>query len=223
VSNLNVNNCTFQSFKIRAMSLLNISGFVKINTVIFQHNSNHDSVICAFAQTGYVHCCTHNFISTGGLYISGATDNSTIIISYSKFSGNGNFGEIHTERFVELPNVPEYSEIANGAALKVSVNNATRLVTVDIKYTIFRSNRSRGGGAVNIYNLPNVNLQFVEFNSNSLIVSYISGSALFVWFKNEDNISLPVQLLLSSCSFEDNNSGRTVVSFLFTEHLQVCS
>ena len=213
VSNLNVTNCTFQYSKIRAMSLLNISGFVEINRVKFQHNANHDAIICAYAQTGYVHCSSRDFISTGGLYINEADDNTSINISYSMFNSNGHFGEIREERFVALPNDPEYSEIANGAGLKVSVSNTTRLVTVHIEFTTFRSNRGRGGGAVNICNLRNVNLRYVEFMNNSLIVSYISGSALFVWFKNGGNVSLPVRISIHSCIFEDNNSGRTVVSF----------
>ncbi|XP_065910756.1 uncharacterized protein [Dysidea avara] len=213
VANLYVTNCTFQSSKIRAMSLLNTSGFVKIDRVKFLHNANYDSIICAYAQTGYIHCSTRDFISTGGLYIGGAADNTSINISNSIFNNNGHFGEIVMEKFMELPNDPEYSEIANGAALKVLVSNVTRMVAVNVEFTTFQSNRGRGGGAVNIYNLQIINLNCIEFKNNSLIVSYISGSALFVWFKTGENVTLPVHISVSSCVFEDNNSGRTVVSF----------
>ena len=213
ILNVDVVNCTFQFSKVHALSLFNISGFIRINGVKFLSNANFDTIICAYAQTGYKHCSTHDFISTGGLYINGAANTTSIDIFNCTFSNNGHFGEVKEQLFVALPYDAENSEVANGAGLKVLVNEINSFVEIILSYCSFHSNRGRGGGAVNIhtFNSPNITLNQLAFDNNTVILPYISGAALVIWLERK-TLLLPTSILISSCIFQNNSNGRSVFS-----------
>ena len=97
VSNFTVQNCTFQHSKVRALSLVTVSGFVNIVSSYFVNNVNYDTIFCySNVKTGYGHCSTANHTTTGGiLIINHDTQTSVdIYIHNCVFSNNGYFGSV---------------------------------------------------------------------------------------------------------------------------------
>jgi len=147
------------------------------------------------------------------LDLNGVTNTTIINIFNSTFINNGHLGEVREESSVPLPYDAENSEVSNGTGLKVLLNELNSSVEIILEYCNFHSNRVCGGGAVNIhmFNSANITLSHLKFNNNTIILPYISDAALFVWLDSKPLLS-PTSLLISSCTFQNNSDGRSVVS-----------
>ena len=217
ILNLKINNCSFQYSKVRALSLLNVSGTVVVNASNFLFNANNDIITCAYAETGYIHCSTSEFTSSGGLYIEEATSNITIIVLNSVFRYNGHFGQIVDKLFLSLPFDSKYSEIANGAGLKILLNSMNVFPKIVIENSTFDSNRGRAGGGLHIHTFNSsttITLKNVEFRNNSVIQPYISGAALLIWFEKGNFSTSPCAIFIDTCNFLQNTNGRTTASIV---------
>ena len=215
IVNLNITNCSFQYSKVRALSLLNVSGTVVVDRSNFLFNANHDTITCAHAQTGYIHCSTSKFTSTGGLYIEEATSNTTINILNSVFRYNGHFGQVVDKLFLTLPFDSKYSEIADGAGLKILLSAMDIFPKIAIENSTFDSNRGRSGGGLYIHTFNSsttVTLKNLTFQNNSVIKPYITGAALLISFEKGNISTSPCSFFIDACTFLQNTNGRTIAS-----------
>ena len=104
------------------------------------------------AKTGFKHCVTKDYVSTGGMLINGAISGTAvkIHIKHCIFNYNGHFGEVIDVKDLELPS--KYMEIVNGAGLLVEIakcNNAN--TSILIENTSFSNNHGRAGAGARIY------------------------------------------------------------------------
>ena len=215
IVNLNITNCNFQYSKVRALSLLNVSGAIVVDGSKFLFNANDDTITCASAQTGYIHCSTPDFTSTGGMYVEEATGNTTINILNSVFRYNGHFGQVVDKLFLTLPFDSKYSEVADGAGLKILLSAMDVFPNITIENSVFDSNRGRSGGGLYIHTINSsttITLKNVEFQNNSVIKPYITGAALLISFEKGNISTLPCSIFIDTCKFLQNTDGRTTAS-----------
>ena len=122
ISNFTVQNCTFQHSKLRALSINSPSGFIHIINSQLLHNASSDIITCGMvAKTGFKHCVTKDYVSTGGMLINEAISGTAvkIHIKHCIFNYNGHFGEVIDVEDLELPS--KYMETVNGAGLLVEI------------------------------------------------------------------------------------------------------
>ena len=147
------------------------------------------------------------------MYIEEATSNTTINVLNSVFRYNGHFGQVVDKLFLSLPFDSKYSEIADGAGIKILLNSINTFAIIVIENCTFDSNRGGGGGALHIhtFNSPTITLKKVTFQNNSVIQTYVSGAALLIWF--EKNVSAsPCTIFIDTCNFLQNTNGRNTAS-----------
>ena len=81
ISNLTVQNCTFQHSKLQALFIYALSSFIHILNSCFIHNANNDTITCGLSSaTGFIHCVTSDYVATGGVLIKEAISNTDVKI-----------------------------------------------------------------------------------------------------------------------------------------------
>ena len=206
ISNLTVQNCIFQHSKVRALSILTLSGFIQIINSCFIHNANTDIITCGLvAKTGFIHCVTENYVATGGMLIKEAISGTVIMIhiKHCIFNYNGHFGKIIDLKRMELPS--GYNEIADGAGLTVEVHTSNFNGSILIENTNFSNNRGRSGTGTRLYvkHSPNkVILKKLIYYNNSGIRFYVSASALMIHLRKPKVITptSPKKYKFSCCT-----------------------
>ena len=215
ISNLFINNCSFQNSSVRALFLANISGLVEIFDTHFKDNANYDEIICAYSQYGFVQCTTANFTVTGAMRIQSAIGKATVNVSKCVFHNNGHFGEIiDSDKTRKLPRLG--LEIADGAGLLLVFPDPIYSVNIYIENSAFSSNRGRSGAGalISTRNSSVIMLTHLVFCDNSVIRPYINASAIMVDMRTPmDSTSMPL-LLMSSCKFYGNDGGRNMIGYI---------
>ena len=215
ISNLVVQNCTFQHSKVRALSLLTPSGFVYVMNSYFVSNANYDTIFCKKV------CGTTIHAATGGMLIKNkisATKRSEVDIRIDNcvFNNNGFMGNVKDRTTLSKTT----RRLPFGAGLSILIINAGVLVNISIKSTTFSFNRGASGAGVRIYVKsinPSIDLTGLQFWNNSVINFYDNASALTVLQENYNaNNKYAKQSLLnvSSCIFYGNHGGRNMVSYV---------
>ena len=222
-SNLVIKSCTFQCSKVRALSLVTISGFVHIINSNFVNNADNDTITCFTGPKGYQHCTTINYTSTGGVLIEHEDtinykdgENINIYIDNCIFYANGHFGTI-----TDLNNISSKisPEVSCGAGLSIYVTKVGLLANVTIKNTSFSLNRGSSGAGAYIHvtgTNPNVVLTGLKFYNNSVVKFYDNASALTVFYGNYNNARQSL-FSMSLCDFFGNHGGRNMVSYVVVE------
>ena len=220
ISNLTVQNCTFQHSKVRALSLLTVSGFVHVMNSYFVSNVNYYTIICyPHIKDGYNYkdCDTKIISYTGGILIdkvmNTSTNNLSIHIDSCVFNRNGYFGNVNdtTISFWKADKVP----YCPGLSIRL-IEPATP-INILIKNSLFYSNR--GKGTVLFINVkggnPNIELTGLQFWNNSAFKFDSRVSTLRVIHRNSNiNNHYTLSLLnTSSCSFYDNQGGQNMLSY----------
>ena len=229
ISNLTVQNCTFQHSKLRALSIHAPSGFIYIINSQILCNANNDTITCGLvARTGFIHCATKNYIATGGIYIKEAI-NSTVVAIHIKhciFNYNVHFGEVIDIEHMELPH--RYDEIADGAGLTVETLESIANISILIEHTNFSNNRGRSGAGTRLYitNSPNkVILKKLNYYNNSVVRLYVSASALMIRLRRPKVLSptspKQTQLFLLHCAFYNNYGVRNVLDYFNDDIVQL--
>ena len=153
ISNLVVQNCTFQHSKVRALSLFTLSGFVYILNSYFVSNANYDTIFCySSAAPGYKVCGTAVYAATGGMLIKNnitATNGNDVYIYIHKciFNNNGFMGNVKDNTILSKTT----HQLPFGAGLSIMIIKASVLVNISIKSTTFSFNRGASGAGVRIY------------------------------------------------------------------------
>ena len=165
-SNLVIESCIFQYFKVRALSLVTISGFVHIINSSFVSNADNDTITCFTGPSGFKHCTTINYTSTGGVLIKSATKDSKNIdihIDNCVFNANGHFGNVKNSN---ITSSIISTEIPYGAGLSIKLINTEILVNVTIRNASFSFNHGSSGAGAYIRiagKNPNVILTGLKF------------------------------------------------------------
>ena len=216
LSNLSLKNCTFQFSKVYALSLRMISSLVEIVNTKFLNNANYEAIYCYSVRHTIKRCVTNSFAVTGGISIITATNATSFIILNCRIHNNGHFGNIKetsNDYFDQLA----VREIAEGAGLLFMHRSIKVSVSICIKDTIFSNNRGRSGSAIRINANTYTMIQFdtVLFYKNSVIMWYVSGSAMKITMDCKSYISTEStpSLKLSSCLFYGNSNGRNVLDY----------
>ena len=223
ISNLTVQNCTFQHSKVRALSILTLSGFFHIVSSCFIHNSNSDDITCGLViRTGFIHCITKNYVATGGMLIQEAINGAVIKIYIENciFNYNGHFGKVIDAKHIEFPR--GYKEIADGAGLTIETYKTTDFnAFILIENTTFSNNRGRSGAGTRLYikNSPNnVTLKKLNYYNNSGIRFYVSGSALMIHLR-KPKVIIPtrykqIHFCMVQCAFYNNYGARNTIDYV---------
>ena len=204
ISNLIVQNCTFQHSKVRALSLFKLSGFFYVTNSSFISNANAYSIFCNKTEPGYM-LYSECYTASGGLLIvdnDTTISNISIIINIENciFSNNGYFGDI--------TNNYEANNTNYNAALSIVIIKPDVFVNISIQNTTFSVNR---GAGVNIYvthTNPNIELTRLHFWNNSVTEIHDNTSVLKVFCNKQST------LIMSLCSFYGNHGGLNMVSLV---------
>ena len=228
ISNLTVQNCTFQHSKLRALSIYAPSGFIYMINSQMLYNANSAPITCGLvARTGFIHCATKNYVATGGMLIKEAI-NSTVIMIHIKhcvFNYNGHFGKVIDIEYMELPS--GYDEIADGAGLLIETLKSSANVSIVIEHTNFYNNRGRSGAGTRLYikNSPNkIILKKLNYYNNSGVRYYVSASALTIRLRRPKVIAQTslkqIQLFLLHCAFYNNYGARNTIDYFNDDIVQ---
>ena len=223
ISNLIVQNCTFQHSMVRGLSLVIVSGFVYIINSYFANNANYDTIFC-YSKAGYIGCDTTNTVLTGGILIKSNSTNTSrnidIHIENCVFNGNGYFGNVNDTTVLYLSRKFHKVPFSPGLTIRI-VKPDLDLTNILITNSIFSFNRgtsSASSVALYIYvktKNPNTVLTGLQFWNNSAIKFYDNSSALKVLHGNYNkNTKYILSLLnMSSCSFYGNHGGQNMLSY----------
>ena len=220
ISNLTVENCTFQHSNVRALSLVTVSGFVYIMNSYFVANANYDTIFCYFhIKDGYKDCSTKFATTTGGMLIDNynintsiSRNNLSIHIENCVVDHNGYFGKVNDTTVLSW----KASEVPISTGLSIQVTELATNINILIENSIFSFNRGRGG-ALYIHvkgNNPNIALTGLQFYKNSAIKFDSKVSALRVLHRNcnANNHYKQSLLSMSSSSFYGNHGGQNMLS-----------
>ena len=217
ISNLTVQNCTFQHSKVRALLLVTVSGFIYVMNSYFVSNANYYTIFCySHIKDGYKDCVTKSITYTGGILIDKAMNTSrsnlSIHIDSCVFNRNGYFGNINdtTKSFWKADQVPYFP------GLSIRLTEPLVPISILIKNSTFYSNRGRGTALyINVIGRnPNVMLTGLQFWNNSAIKFDGRVSTLRVLVINKNNYYTQSLLNMSSCSFYDNHGGQNMLSYV---------
>ena len=215
ISNLSIINCTFENSSVRALSLTSISGLIEIINTRFLYNANYGTIYCANSQHGFIQCTAADFKVTGALRIQDFIQKATVNISNCLFDHNGHLGTVNNTNYREVPCFN--CEVADGAGLLLVSPIPTVAANVFIESSNFLFNRGRSGAGVYITtkNSPQIVLNNVTFNNNSVLEFYINASALLIQQDQAPWIhSIEMSMIqLSSCTFYNNSGGRNMLSY----------
>ena len=231
ISNLTVQNCTFQHSKLRGLSIFTFSGYIYVVNSYFMHNRNNDTINCGLvAKTGFIHCVTATPVATGGMIIKEAINGTTVNVHIENctFNNNGHFGKVRSVKSMELSG--KYQEIANGVGLSVEITDSIVSISILIENTIFSNNCGRNGAGARLYirtsstiSLRKLNFTLKEliFYNNSVIKFYISASALMIHLR-KPKIVIPaghkqLHLWLLQCVFYNNQGRRNMIYYVIDE------
>ena len=180
-SNINIDNCTFQNSQTCAVCLFKISYNITIKNAYFISNGLKGNPLAG-------NIC-------GGLKIDTAVTNTTLMISDSIFSDNGNF----TDRMYD----PVYGCIITSAIdIKISINKTQFLFNSGGMYLDIN---------VNTFNVDNITL-------SELVVSHNTNEGINIESVAQSSICLKV---LNS-TFSDNGNGGIVAGVTtFDSHTNI--
>ena len=219
ISNLIVQNCAFQHSKVRALSLVAVTGFVYIKNCYFVNNANNYTIFCS---QGYKDCGTENITTTGGVLITSknasiSRGNLNILIDSCVFSHNGYFGNVNDTTKLSR----KAHKVPFSPGLSIQIIEPAISVDIAITKSMFSFNRGANGASgvalyvyVNSKN-PNIALTELQVWNNSAINFYDKVSALRVFHRNCNKNNHYRQSLfnVSSCSFYGNNGGQNMLNY----------
>ena len=222
ITNLTVENCTFQHSKVRGLSLVALSGFVYIINSYFVNNVNYDTIFC-YSHT-HKGCYTTNDILTGGLLVKSNNTNASrnnidIHIVNCTFNGNGYFGNVNNINATVLSRKTHKVFFSPGLTIGIDKPNLVQ-INVAINNSIFSFNRAAiGHSCIALYvksKSPNIVLTGLQFRNNSVIKFYGKVSALRVFQRNcnESNHYKQSILNMTSCSFYGNHGGQNMLNYI---------
>ena len=219
ISNLTVQNCTFQHSKVRALSLVMVSGFVYVMSSYFVSNANNYTILCySHIKDGYKDCDTKVITYTGGIlidntYMNTSRHNLSICIDSCVFNRNGYFGNVNYTTVLSW----KADKVPYCPGLSMQLSQPATPINILIKNSIFCSNRGRGTALyMNVIGRnPNVVLTGLQFWNNSAIKFDSRVSTLRIIYRNSNQNNDYKQSLLntSSCSFYDNHGGQNMLSY----------
>ena len=220
ITNLSIQDCTFQFSKSRAVTIWTVSGLIEILNTRVINNANYDTIYCHPDQFGTFRCYTDNCNVNGGVRIQESLTETSIQIVNCTFDHNGHFGEvINSEK--QSP-VPYGCEIADGVGLFFNNDNSfleykpTFQVNLLIENTTFSSNRGRSGAGAYIKTVNSSSIVFMNttFNSNSVLNFRINSSALLMFTNHSKMLLFKPLLQLSMCNFYNNSEGRNTIDYI---------
>ena len=219
ISNLTVQNCTFQHSKVRALSLIAVTGFVYVKNSYFVNNANYYTIFCS---QGYKDCGIENITTTGGVLITSrnasiSRGNLRIHIDSCVFSHNGYFGNVNDTTQLSR----KAHKVAFSPGLSIQIIEPTFSVDIAITKSIFSFNRGANGASgvalyVHVYSInPNIALTELQVWNNSAIKFFDKVSALRVFHgnRNKNNYYKQSLLNMSSCSFYGNDGGQNMLNY----------